>query len=172
MAIRNYKEKIFTADEFVRLRRELKGKSVSLVFTNGCFDIIHPGHIDYLSFARSQGDALVVGLNSDSSVRRNKGDERPFNNQQQRAQVLSGLEAVDYVIIFDDDEPYALIKKILPDILVKGEDWAHYVSGRDIVEANGGKVVLAPMVEGVSTTNIAEHIKSIVKNELKGKENA
>lgn len=124
-----------------------------MVFTNGCFDILHTGHTQYLSFARNQGDALVVGLNSDASVQRAKGPTRPVNPQDDRAQVLAALESVDYVVIFDDDEPVNIITEILPDVLVKGEDWAHYVSGRDIVEQNGGKVVLAPLVEGKSTTD-------------------
>ena len=129
-----------------------------LVFTNGCFDILHAGHVDYLNFARRQGDALAVGLNSDASVSRAKGPTRPVNPQDDRAYVLAALEAVDFVVIFDDDEPKGLIGEIIPDVLVKGEDWAHYVSGREIVEANGGKVVLAKMVEGRSTTGTIEKI--------------
>jgi len=130
----------------------------NLVFTNGCFDILHRGHAEYLSFARAQGDALCVGLNSDSSVRRNKGPARPVNSENDRAFVLGSLRAVDFVVIFDEDEPKDLIAQILPQVLVKGEDWAHYVSGRDIVEAHGGRVVLAPMVEGRSTTNTIERL--------------
>ena len=130
----------------------------NLVFTNGCFDILHRGHAEYLSFARAQGDALCVGLNSDASVRRNKGPARPVNSEGDRAFVLGSLRAVDFVVVFDEDEPKALIAQILPQVLVKGEDWAHYVSGRDIVEAHGGRVVLAPMVEGRSTTNTIERV--------------
>lgn len=142
-------------DERDRLRREGK----KLVFTNGCFDILHRGHAEYLAFARSQGDALVVGLNSDSSVRRAKGPTRPVNPEKDRAFVLGSLRAVDYVVIFGEDEPRDLISRILPDVLVKGKDWAHYVSGRDIVEAHGGKVVLAEMVEGKSTTATIERMR-------------
>ena len=131
-----------------------------MVFTNGCFDILHRGHTEYLAFARAQGDALVVGLNSDSSVRRAKGPTRPVNPEADRAFVLGSLRAVDFVVIFDEDEPRDLISKILPDVLVKGKDWAHYVSGRDIVEANGGCVVLAEMVEGRSTTATIERMRS------------
>jgi D-beta-D-heptose 7-phosphate kinase/D-beta-D-heptose 1-phosphate adenosyltransferase len=131
----------------------------TLVFTNGCFDILHRGHADYLAFACSQGDALVVGLNSDASVRRAKGPTRPVNPEQDRAYVLGSLRAVDFVVIFDEDEPRDLISQILPDVLVKGKDWAHYVSGRDIVEANGGRVVLAEMVEGRSTTATIERMR-------------
>ena len=140
------------------VRAEWRNEGQSVVFTNGCFDILHAGHVDYLAFARRQGDILVVGLNSDASVKRNKGEHRPINNQDDRAYVLAALEAVDFVVIFDDDEPKNIIGEIIPDILVKGEDWAHYVSGREIVEANGGKVVLAKMVEGRSTTNTIEKI--------------
>jgi D-beta-D-heptose 7-phosphate kinase/D-beta-D-heptose 1-phosphate adenosyltransferase len=113
-----------------------------------------------MTFARQQGDCLVVGLNSDASVKRYKGDGRPIVPQQERATMLAGLKCVDYVVLFDEDEPKDLIAHLLPDVLVKGEDWAHYVSGREVVEANGGKVVLAKMVEGRSTTNV---IKKIVE---------
>jgi len=141
-------------------RDRLHAEGKTLVFTNGCFDILHRGHADYLAFARSQGDALVVGLNSDASVRRFKGPTRPVNPEQDRAYVLGSLRAVDFVVIFDQDEPRDLIAQILPDVLVKGKDWAHYVSGRDIVEANGGRVVLAEMVEGRSTTATIEKMRA------------
>jgi D-beta-D-heptose 7-phosphate kinase/D-beta-D-heptose 1-phosphate adenosyltransferase len=140
-------------------RDRLHTEGRTLVFTNGCFDILHRGHADYLAFARSQGDALVVGLNSDASVRRAKGPTRPVNPEHDRAYVLGSLRAVDFVVIFDEDEPRNLISQILPDVLVKGKDWAHYVSGRDIVEANGGRVVLAEMVEGRSTTATIERMR-------------
>lgn len=130
-----------------------------LAFTNGCFDILHRGHVTYLEFARAQADALIVGLNSDASVRRIKGVGRPINAQEDRAFVLGGLRAVDAVVIFDEDEPSALIAEILPDVLVKGKDWAHYVSGREVVEARGGRVVLADFVEGRSTTSTLQKIR-------------
>ena len=158
MKIRNYKDKILSLEEILIERKKLRNKGRKLVFTNGCFDILHAGHINYLYFARLQGDALVVGLNSDSSIKKNKGDTRPFIHQEERAIVIAALEMVDYVVIFDSEEPKPLIEKIIPDVLVKGEDWAHYVSGREVVETNGGKVVLAPMVEGLSTTNIVDKI--------------
>jgi len=139
-------------------RARLRAARKRLVFTNGCFDILHPGHIDYLLFSRSQGDALAVGINSDSSVRRNKGPGRPVVPERDRALVLAGLESVDYVVIFDEDEPAALVGEILPDVLVKGEDWKHYVSGREAVEAAGGRVVLAPLVPNRSTTDIIGRI--------------
>lgn len=129
-----------------------------VVFTNGAFDILHAGHVTYLEFARRQGDALVVGLNSDASVRRYKGPSRPVNGQRDRARVLAALECVDYVVVFNEDEPAKLIAELLPDVLVKGADWAHYVSGRDIVEARGGRVVLAKMVKGRSTTRTIRRI--------------
>jgi D-beta-D-heptose 7-phosphate kinase/D-beta-D-heptose 1-phosphate adenosyltransferase len=140
-------------------RDRLHAEGRTLVFTNGCFDILHRGHADYLAFARSQGDALVVGLNSDASVRRAKGPTRPVNPEQDRAYVLGSLRAVDFVVIFEEDEPRDLISQILPDVLVKGKDWAHYVSGREIVEDNGGRVVLAEMVEGRSTTATIERMR-------------
>ena len=142
-------------------RARLRDQNKTLVFTNGCFDILHPGHVTYLNFSRAQGDALVIGLNSDASVKRNKDESRPIVSQDERALVIAALECVDYVVIFDEDEPAPMISEIIPDVLVKGEDWAHYVSGREIVESNGGKVILAPLVEGRSTTNIIEKIKEL-----------
>lgn len=146
------------AHEMRAHRDRMVQEGKSLVFTNGCFDILHRGHVTYLDFARSQGDALVVGLNADASVRRSKGPGRPVNSQEDRAIVLLALRAVDFVVIFEEGEPRALVEAILPAVLVKGSDWAHYVSGRDVVEANGGRVVLADMVEGRSTTTIIERI--------------
>lgn len=151
---------ILTPEEARGQRDQLHREGKTLVFTNGCFDILHRGHAEYLAFARSQGDALVVGLNSDASVRRAKGPSRPVNSEHDRAFVLGSLRVVDYVVIFDEDEPRDLITKILPHVLVKGKDWAHYVSGRDIVEAHGGKVILADMVEGKSTTATIERLKA------------
>jgi rfaE bifunctional protein nucleotidyltransferase chain/domain len=120
-----------------KLRDQLDAAGRKLVFSNGCFDILHRGHVQYLEFARAQGDALIVGLNSDSSVRRIKGPGRPINGERDRAAVLSALRSVDGVVIFDEDEPRTLIEAILPHVLVKGHDWAHYVSGREVVEAHG-----------------------------------
>ncbi|CAN5532463.1 hypothetical protein BH09VER1_BH09VER1_23270 [soil metagenome] len=138
-------------------RDELHAVGKQLVFTNGCFDILHRGHVTYLDFARQQGDALILGLNSDASVRRAKPG-RPVNCQEDRAFVLRALRSIDAVVVFDEDEPKELIGQILPHVLVKGKDWAHYVSGGDIVIANGGRVVLADMVEGRSTTNTIDRI--------------
>jgi rfaE bifunctional protein nucleotidyltransferase chain/domain len=153
--------KILTADQMHQERDRLDREHKKLVFTNGVFDILHRGHVTYLAFARDQGDALVVGLNSDQSVKTNKGDKRPINSEQDRAYVLGSLRCVDYVVIFNEKEPKDLIAKILPHVLVKGKDWAHYVSGREIVEANGGKVVLADLVEGRSTTNVIDKIVQV-----------
>ena len=153
------------AEQKIRKRDELAGECARLrtagrkvVFTNGCFDLMHAGHATYLEFARAQGDVLVVGLNTDASVRRHKGEKRPIVDERNRARMMAALECVDYVTGFDEDEPKELIAELQPDVLVKAEDWAHYVSGRDIVEARGGKVVLAPMVEGLSTTKLIEKI--------------
>lgn len=157
-------QKIFIRPDMKRERQQLRAAGRKLVFTNGAFDVLHAGHVTYLNFARSQGDALVVGLNSDASVKRYKGDKRPVNCEQDRATVLAALECVDFVVVFDEDEPRDLIAELLPDVLVKGADWAHYVSGRDVVEANGGKVVLADLVEGRSTTNTIKRILDAYKD--------
>lgn len=158
------------SEEDVTCHKILMGKAVDtfrvdnggkkIVFTNGCFDILHVGHIRYMQEAAKLGDILVVGLNSDASVKRLKGPERPINNQDDRAEMLSSLEFVDYVVIFDDDTPYELIKKIQPDVLVKGGDYnPDNVVGKDIVEARGGELKLLQFVEGKSTTNIIRKIK-------------
>ena len=153
--------KILTLEQMRAERDRLVAEGKKLVFTNGCFDILHRGHVTYLTFARNQGDALVVAVNTDASVKANKGDDRPINSEEDRAFVLASLRAVDYVVLFGDPEPKAIIAQILPQVLVKGKDWAHYVSGREVVEANGGHVVLADMVEGRSTTNVIEKIVKV-----------
>ncbi len=157
--------KIVTVEEARVERDKLVAQGKKLVFTNGCFDILHRGHVTYLTFARNQGDALVVGVNTDASVRANKGPDRPINSEQDRAFVLGSLRAVDFVVLFGDDEPKDIIAKILPQVLVKGRDWAHYVSGREVVEANGGTVVLADMVEGRSTTSTIQRILEVYGKE-------
>ncbi len=134
----------------------------TIVFTNGCFDVIHRGHIEFLKFCKSQGDIVVVGLNSDSSVKIIKGPDRPINNQHDRGTVLAAMDTVNYITIFDEPTPLNLIKKIRPDILVKGQDWAEKgVVGQEFVESYGGKVVLAPLVEGKSTTATIEKMKAL-----------
>lgn len=153
--------KILSPESLVTFREDNKDKKI--VFTNGCFDILHVGHKRYLEQASSLGDVFVIGVNSDASVRRLKGPERPVNPEQDRMEILSALGFVDYVVLFDEDTPYDLIKKVQPDILVKGGDYKpEEVVGKDIVEARGGKLVLIPFVEGKSTTNI---IKKINKDE-------
>jgi len=133
----------------------------TIVFTNGCFDVIHRGHIEFLKFCKSQGDKVVLGLNSDRSVKAVKGPQRPINSQDDRAAVLAALETVDYITFFDEPDPLDLIKKVKPDVLVKGQDWAEKgVVGREFVESYGGKVVLAPLVEGKSSTAIIDVMKS------------
>lgn len=150
--------KILSRAAMQKERRRLRAAGKKLVFTNGAFDLLHAGHVTYLEFARKQGNALVVGLNSDASVRRYKGDRRPVNRQADRARVLAALECVDYVVFFGEDEPRRLIALLRPDVLVKGADWSHYVSGRDIVEKAGGRVVLARLVKGRSTTRMIAKI--------------
>lgn len=157
--------KILTLEQMRAERDRLTAAGLDLVFTNGCFDILHRGHVSYLTFARNQGDALVVAVNTDASVRANKGQGRPINCEEDRALVLASLRAVDYVILFGEKEPRDVIAKILPQVLVKGRDWAHYVSGRDVVEAHGGRVVLADMVEGRSTTGTIQRIVEVYGGE-------
>ena len=150
--------KILTGKAVFTFRADNIDKKI--VFTNGCFDILHVGHIRYMQEAAKLGDILVVGLNSDESVKRLKGPERPVNNQDDRAEMLSSLEFVDYVVVFEEDTPYELIKKIQPDVLVKGGDYnPDNVVGKDIVEARGGELRLLHFVEGKSTTNIINKIK-------------
>jgi D-beta-D-heptose 7-phosphate kinase/D-beta-D-heptose 1-phosphate adenosyltransferase len=131
-----------------------------IVFTNGVFDILHPGHIRYLQAARRHGDILIVGLNSDASVRRNKGPSRPINSEDERAEILNALDCVDAVSIFDDETPAEIVRRVQPDVLVKGADWpADQIVGRDTVEARGGKVVLEPVEQGFSTSAIIERAR-------------
>lgn len=156
--MRDAENKIRERGELAKECGRLRAAGRKIVFTNGAFDLMHAGHATYLQFAREQGDVLVVALNTDASVRRYKGEKRPIVDERNRARMMAALECVDYVTFFDEDEPKELIAELQPDVLVKAEDWAHYVSGRDIVEARGGKVVLAPMVEGLSTTKLIEKI--------------
>ncbi len=138
----------------------LRRGGVRIVFTNGCFDILHIGHKRYLEDAKALGDVLVVGVNSDASVKRLKGPERPVNNELDRSELLLGLKSVDYAVIFDEDTPFDLIADVLPHVLVKGGDWAvDQIVGADIVLAHGGEVRSLPFVDGKSTTNIITKIK-------------
>lgn len=150
---------IFKISDDLSFAEKLRTENKKIVFTNGVFDIIHRGHVEYLTEARSLGDVLIVGLNSDSSVKMIKGEKRPIVNEDNRAYVLANLKPVDYVVIFTDDTPYNLIAAIKPDILVKGADWSEdKIVGADIVKANGGEIKRIKFVENNSSTNIIEKI--------------
>jgi D-glycero-beta-D-manno-heptose 1-phosphate adenylyltransferase len=152
--------KVLQLEELIKIRKELKEQNKKVVFTNGCFDILHKGHVDYLNKAKELGDVLVVGLNSDISVKLIKGEKRPIVTQDERAFILSNLIAIDYVCFFDEDTPKNLISAVIPDYLVKGADWdIDKVVGKDVVEANGGKVLTVTLTPNKSTTNI---IKTVV----------
>lgn len=149
------KNKILEGEGFEKWLDECRKNGKRIVFTNGCFDILHRGHVEYLSKAAAFGDVMVVGLNTDASVKRLKGPSRPVNDEYARAFVLAGLEFVSAVVLFDEDTPYNLIKKVQPDFLVKGSDYKpENIVGYDIVTAKGGKVVTVDLVEGYSTTKI------------------
>ena len=151
-----------TRTEAAGYARQQQAAGRRVVFTNGVFDILHPGHVRYLREARALGDALIVGLNADASVRRNKGPERPINSEQDRAEILAALECVDGVVIFNEDTPAGIIEAVQPDVLVKGADWAEdAIVGRDTVEARGGRVVRVPIEKGFSTTSIIEKIRAL-----------
>jgi D-glycero-beta-D-manno-heptose 1-phosphate adenylyltransferase len=153
--------RVVAIDEAAGLVARLQAEGRTVVFTNGVFDLLHPGHVHYLAAARSLGDMLVVGLNSDRSVRVNKGPGRPVTPEAERAEVLAALACVDVVVVFDEETPHGLISRLCPDILVKGADWAaDQIVGRDVVEARGGRVVRIPIAAGHSTTAILERIRS------------
>ena len=153
------RKKILTRDELLIERQSLRDAGKKLVFTNGVFDLLHVGHVRYLQQARELGDALVVAVNSDASVRQLKGDTRPLMGENDRAEILASLAAVDYVTIFDDISPRSLIAELLPDVLVKGGDYSlDQIHGREEVEAAGGKVVSLPFVEGASTSKLIERV--------------
>lgn len=152
--------KFITNKEAIRWLDIKKGVGKKIIFTNGCFDIIHVGHIRYLKQAISYGDCLIVAINSDESIKKIKGNNRPIIPQNQRAEILSSLEFVTYVTIFDEPTPIKLIKQIKPDFLIKGSDWSSdKIVGKDFVESYGGKVIRIKLVEGISTTKIIEKIK-------------
>jgi len=153
------REKIKIKEDLHRMVEDLKKKGKRIVFTNGCFDLLHLGHIRYLEKAKSLGDILVVGVNSDRSVQSLKGPERPILPEEERAEILSGLECVDYITLFDELTPLELISSLQPHILVKGGDWAKETTvGKEVVERSGGEVVILPFVEGSSTSNLIETI--------------
>ena len=156
---------ILDRGELRRVRAGLRAEGRRLVFTNGCFDLLHVGHVRYLAAARRLGDALLVAVNSDRSVRALKGAGRPVTSEAERAEVLAALSAVDFVTVFDEESPRALIGELSPDVLVKGGDYAlDEIHGREEVEAAGGRVVALPFVEGASTTQIIERMKQREKN--------
>ena len=148
----------YNRDDLVRARAGWKAAGKKVAFTNGCYDLLHPGHIRLLEKARSLGDVLILALNSDQSVRRLKGSSRPLMQERERAEVALGLEAVDAVTLFEEDTPRELIAAVLPDVLVKGADWAHWIAGREEVEAAGGVVMALSLEPCYSTTGIVETI--------------
>jgi len=157
---------ILDREELRRVRADLRAGGRRLVFTNGCFDILHVGHVRYLAQARAEGDALLVAVNSDRSVRALKGEGRPVVSEGERAEVLAALGAVDFVTVFDEDSPRALIAELLPDVLVKGGDYAlGEIHGREEVEAAGGRVLSLPFVRGASTTDIIGRVKALSHHE-------
>lgn len=156
-----YRRKVVDWDTLAAVATGERESGKRIVFTNGCFELLHVGHVRYLAAAREAGDLLIVGLNSDASVRRLKGPPRPLVPQTARAEVLAALAAVDWVTIFEQDTPESLIRGLRPDVIVKGGDWApERVVGREIVEAYGGSVIIVPTVEGFSTSALAERIRA------------
>ena len=154
--------RLFTPARAIAQVVERRAAGQTIVFTNGVFDLLHPGHVRYLQQARRLGDALIVGVNSDSSARRNKGTGRPVTPEAERAEILSALDCVDAVVIFDEDTPHAIIAALQPDVLVKGADWSEdAIVGRDIVEARGGRVVRVETEPGYSTSRIIDKIRLV-----------
>ena len=150
---------ILSRNDLITVRKQLKKEGKHVVFTNGCFDILHRGHVDYLSKAKAQGDVLIVGLNTDNSVKRLKGSHRPIVDEGDRAAVLAALAVVDYVCLFDEDTPYELIRALVPDILVKGADWSlNDIVGKDVVESAGGSVRAIELLPNRSTSKIIQKI--------------
>lgn len=153
-------EKLIDLNTLFSRMADIRRKNRTIVFTNGCFDILHAGHVRYLTAARREGDVLVVGLNSDASVRAVKGNDRPINGQVLRAEVLAGLWCVDWIVLFDQPDPLEVIRAVMPDVLVKGADWKdEEIIGADVVAAAGGRVVRVPLVKDVSTSRIIEKIR-------------
>jgi rfaE bifunctional protein nucleotidyltransferase chain/domain len=153
--------RVLSVEAVRRLVAGIRASGRTVVFTNGVFDLLHPGHVRYLRAARALGDALVVGLNADASVRRNKGQDRPLTPESERAELLAALDCVDAVVLFGEDTPAAIIRAVQPDVLVKGADWAaDAIVGRDTVEARGGRVVRIAVAEGHSTTAIVARVRA------------
>lgn len=165
-------EKIFSLEQLLNICQKVKANNQRIVFTNGCFDLIHPGHISYLRQARALGDLLVVAINSDASIQRIKGPSRPILSETERAIILAALEMVSYVTIFDEETPHKVISTLLPNVLVKGGDWSvDKIVGRQEVEANGGIVYSLPYVAGASTTDIITRILSRYNDEHQASNN-
>ena len=153
------KKKIKARKELLRIIKNLKAKGKQIVFTNGCFDLLHLGHVRYLEEAKALGDVLVVGVNSDSSVRKLKGPKRPILPEEERTEILSGLGCVDYITVFNEADPLKLITSLKPNLLVKGGDWTReQIVGREVVERSGGELVIIPFVKGASTSNVIDTI--------------
>ncbi len=153
--------KVVKREEIKKISEKLKSRGKKIVFTNGCFDILHRGHVEYLNEAKKFGDVLIVGINSDSSVKKLKGEKRPINSEEDRAYILSNLISVDFVVIFKEETPLKLISEIIPNYLIKGGDWSvENIVGREIVEKNGGRCLTIKFKEGYSTTKIIEKIKN------------
>jgi rfaE bifunctional protein nucleotidyltransferase chain/domain len=154
-------QKIYSKENLQGFLSNCQKQGKKVVFTNGCFDILHRGHVEYLTQAKDLGDILVLGLNTDASVKRlGKSPERPINSEETRATILAGLECIDAIVLFDEDTPYELIQFVQPDVLVKGDDYkAEDIVGYDVVTAKGGKVITIPLVKGFSTTNLISKMK-------------
>ena len=150
---------VVSQSELLERRQNWRKQGRKVVFTNGCFDLIHPGHVRLLETARAQGDILAVAVNSDESVGRLKGPNRPILPQTDRAEILAAMAAVDAVTVFSEDTPCALLERLLPDVLVKGADWSHWIAGREIVEGSGGEVLAIPIEEHYSTTDLVQTIR-------------
>ena len=150
--------RVYPRPALVTLRRQWANQGHKVVFTNGCYDLLHPGHVRLLEAARALGDKLILALNSDASVQRLKGPRRPILPESERAELAASLAAVDAVTLFDEETPHALLEALLPDVLVKGADWSHWVAGREIVEAAGGTVQILPLEPEYSTTDIVKRI--------------
>ncbi|MBI1875689.1 MAG: D-glycero-beta-D-manno-heptose 1-phosphate adenylyltransferase [Acidobacteria bacterium] len=156
---------VLSRDEASAMVGRLREAGKTVVFTNGVFDLLHLGHVRYLRQARQQGDALIVGVNSDRSARGHKGSDRPLIPAEERAELVAALEVVDATVIFDEDTPLAIVSALQPDVLVKGADWpTDQIIGRDVVEARGGRVVRVPLEPGRSTTALVERIKALARN--------
>jgi D-beta-D-heptose 7-phosphate kinase/D-beta-D-heptose 1-phosphate adenosyltransferase len=151
---------VLLPDDAAAFAESIRARGGTVVFTNGVFDLLHPGHVRYLQQARALGDALIVAVNSDRSVRANKGAGRPVNPERERAEVLLALACVDAVVVFDEDTPHAIVSRLQPDVLVKGSDWGeNNIVGRDVVEARGGRVVRVDIVAGHSTTDLIARVR-------------